>query len=64
MDTSGKNANQVPLFKVAGLKFVVIHLEFNATDDVLQRASVTLRRYRDRRAIINSHMVLVHATNR
>ena len=55
---SGNNANSIQLFEAAGMKFVVLHLECNAPDDVLQWANATLRRYRDRRAIITTHMGL------
>ena len=55
---SGNNANSVQLFEVAGMKFVILHLECNAPDDVLQWANATLHRYRDRRAIVTTHMGL------
>ena len=55
---SGNNANSVQLFEVAGMEFVVLHLECNAPDDVLQWANDTLHRYSDRRAIVTTHMGL------
>ncbi len=55
---SGNNTNSFQLFEAAGMKFVVLHLECNAPDDVLNWANATLRRYRDRRAIVTTHMGL------
>ena len=56
--TSGNNANSVQLFEANGMKFVFLHLECNAPDDVLNWANATLRFHSDRRAIITTHMGL------
>ena len=58
VSVSGNNANSVQLFEAGGMKFVVLHLECNAPDDVLQWADSVLRRHADRRAIITTHMGL------
>lgn len=55
---SGNNANSVQLFEAGGLKFVALHLECNAPDNVLAWADSVLEKYSDRRAIITSHMGL------
>ncbi|MGB0578749.1 MAG: metallophosphoesterase [Limisphaerales bacterium] len=55
---SGNNANSVQLFEAGGLKFVALHLECNAPDDVLRWADFVLRRHSDRRAMITTHMGL------
>lgn len=55
---SGNNANSIQLFKAGEMKFVVLHLECNAPDDVLAWADSVLEKYSDRRAIITSHMGL------
>ncbi len=55
---SGNNANSVQLFEVGGMKFVVLHLECNAPDDVLAWADLILEKYSDRRAMVTSHMGL------
>lgn len=55
---SGNNANSVQLFEAGGLKFVCLHLECNAPDDVLHWADSILEKYADRRAIITTHMDL------
>jgi hypothetical protein len=55
---SGNNANSVQLFEAEGLKFVFLHLECNAPDNVLDWASSILKRYSDRRAIVTTHMGL------
>lgn len=55
---SGNNANSVQLFEAGGLKFVALHLECNAPDDVLAWADSILEKYADRRAIVTSHMGL------
>ena len=54
----GDNANSYQLFSAGGLKFVIIHLVCNAPDSVVAWASSILERYRDRRAIISTHMDL------
>lgn len=55
---SGNNANSVQLFEAGGMKFVTLHLECNAPDDVLAWADAILEKYSDRRAMITSHMGL------
>jgi hypothetical protein len=55
---SGNNANSFQLFSAAGLRFVFLHLECNAPDDVLDWASKVLREHSNRRAIITTHMGL------
>lgn len=57
-EISGNNANSVQLFEAAGLRFVALHIECNAPDDVLEWADLILEKYSDRRAIITSHMGL------
>ncbi len=52
------NANSYQTFEAEGLKFVVLHLECNAPDDVLAWADSVLKRYADRRAIVATHMFL------
>ncbi len=56
--TSGNNANSVQLFEVDGMKFVVLHLECNAPDDVLAWADSVLKKHSDRRAMVTTHMDL------
>jgi len=53
---SGNNANSFQLFTVGGMKFVALHLECNAPDNVLEWASSVLRKHADRRAMITTHM--------
>ncbi len=55
---SGNNANSVQLFEAAGMKFVALHLECNAPNDVLQWANSIMRHHGDRRAMIITHMGL------
>tara|TARA_Y100001934_G_C12379979_1_gene791761 strand:- start:797 stop:1783 length:987 start_codon:yes stop_codon:yes gene_type:complete len=55
---SGNNANSMQLFAAGGMKFVVLHLECNAPDDVLKWADSVLRRHADRHAMITTHMGL------
>ena len=55
---SGNNANSFQLFSAAGLRFVFLHLECNAPDNVLDWANDVLREHADRRAIITTHMGL------
>ena len=52
------NANSFQLFSAEGLRFVFVHLECNAPDDVLDWASEVLQKHSDRRAIITTHMGL------
>jgi hypothetical protein len=55
---SVNNANSFQLFSAAGLRFVFVHLECNAPDDVLDWASEVLQEHSGRRAIITTHMGL------
>ena len=55
---SGNNANSVQLFEAGGMKFVALHLECNAPDDVLKWANSILRRHANRRAMVTTHMGL------
>jgi len=54
----GDNANSYQLFSAGGLDFVILHLICNAPDPVVAWASGILKRYRNRRAIISTHMDL------
>jgi hypothetical protein len=53
---SGNNADSYQLFEAGGTKFVFLHLECNAPDDVVEWANQILNQYADRRALITSHM--------
>ncbi len=55
---SGNNANSVQLFEASSMKFVALHLECNAPDDVLEWANSELQKHSNRRAIITTHMGL------
>ena len=55
---SGNNANSVQLFEAEGMKFVALHLECNAPDDVLAWADLVLKKLSNRRALITTHMGL------
>ncbi|MCA9078829.1 MAG: serine/threonine protein phosphatase [Planctomycetaceae bacterium] len=55
---SGNNANSFQLFSAEGLRFVFLHLECNAPDDVLAWADSVLESHADRLAIVTSHMGL------
>jgi hypothetical protein len=55
---SGNNANSFQLFSAGGMDFVFLHLECNAPDDVLTWADGVLERYKDRKALITTHMYL------
>ncbi len=55
---SGNNANSFQLFEAAGIKFVAIHLECNAPDDVLAWADTIFQKYADRNVIVTTHMDL------
>ena len=55
---SVNNANSFQLFSAEGLRFIFLHLECNAPDDVLDWASELLQKHSDRRAIITTHMGL------
>jgi len=52
------NANSFQTFEAEGLKFVILHLECNAPDDVLAWADGVLKAHADRRAIVSTHMFL------
>ena len=58
----GDNANSCQLFEAGGMKFVMLHLECNAPDDVLDWADSMLEKYRDRMGIIVTHMYLGYLT--
>ena len=55
---SGNNANSAQLFDAGELKFVFLHLECNAPDNVLAWADSILEQHAARRAIITTHMDL------
>jgi hypothetical protein len=55
---SGNNANSVQLFEGAGKRYVALHLECNAPDNVLAWADRVLDKHSDRRAMITTHMGL------
>lgn len=55
---SVNNANSFQTFTAEGLKFLIVHLECNAPDEVLAWADEVLRKHADRRAIITTHMRL------
>ncbi|MBM3874971.1 MAG: serine/threonine protein phosphatase [Verrucomicrobia bacterium] len=55
---STHNVNSYQLFSAGGLDFVHLNLECNAPDDVLAWADLILKRYRDRRALVTTHMDL------
>lgn len=55
---SADNVNSHQLFSAGGLDFVHLSLECNAPDDVLAWAEKVLTRYRDRHALITTHMDL------
>jgi hypothetical protein len=54
----GNNVNSYQFFSAAGIEFVFLHLECNAPDEVLAWADEILTRYKDRRALISTHMDL------
>lgn len=55
---SGNNANSAQLFEVEGMRFVILHLECNAPDNVLAWADSILEQHAERRAIVTTHMDL------
>jgi len=55
---SGNNANSYQLFSAGGMDFVFLHLECNAPDDVLSWADGILEKFKDRKALITTHMYL------
>ncbi|MBM82048.1 MAG: serine/threonine protein phosphatase [Planctomycetaceae bacterium] len=52
------NANSYQLFSVDQYKFVWLHLECNAPDNVLEWANGVLTKHADRRALVTTHMFL------
>ena len=58
----GDNANSCQLFEAGGMKFVLLHLECNAPEEVLDWADGMLEKYRDRMGIIVTHMYLGYLT--
>ncbi len=55
---SENNANSVQILDASGIKFVAIHLECNAPDNVLAWADSVLRKHADRHAFVTTHMGL------
>jgi len=55
---SGNNANSYQLFEAEGLKFLFLHLECNAPDNVVAWADQILTEHGDRIALISTHMDL------
>ncbi len=55
---SGNNANSYQLFSAGDLDFIILHLECNAPDDVLDWTTKILSQYRNRMAVITTHMFL------
>lgn len=56
--TSGNNANSFQLIRAGKTDLVLLHLECNAPDPVLAWADSVLVRYRDRIAIVVTHMFI------
>jgi hypothetical protein len=52
------NANSYQLFSAEGMRFLIMHLECNAPDNVLEWANNVLVEHIDRRAMITTHMYL------
>ncbi len=52
------NVNSAQTFEAEGLKFVVVHVECNAPDDVLAWVDKVLTAHANRRAIVTTHMLL------
>jgi len=55
---TGNNANSCQLFEAEGMKFVMLHLDCNAPEEVLVWADSQMEKYSDRIAIIVTHMYL------
>ncbi len=55
---SGNNANSVQLFEAGGMRFVALHIECNAPNNVLAWVDSVLEQHADRRAMITTHMGL------
>ncbi len=49
------NKNSYQLFSIGSLDFIILHLEYNPTDDVLAWANNVLDSYSERRAIVSTH---------
>ncbi len=58
------NKNNFELFSVGILDIIIVHLEWNPTDDVLAWADNVLKSYPERRAIISTHDYLDMSGNR
>lgn len=56
--TSGNNANSFQLIRANKTNLLLLHLECNAPDAVLAWADSVLRKYKDRIAIITTHMFI------
>ena len=54
----GDNANSCQLFDAGGMKFVILHLECNAPENVLDWADAQLEKHSDRLGVIVTHMYL------
>ncbi|MAG93431.1 MAG: serine/threonine protein phosphatase [Planctomycetaceae bacterium] len=52
------NANSFQLFEVEGYRFLWLHLECNAPDDVLAWANGVIEKHADRRVLATTHMYL------
>ncbi len=57
-EISGNNANSYETFAAGGVRFVILHVECNAPDDVLHWVDSVLDRYPDRFGIVVTHMFL------
>ena len=55
---SGNNANSFQRFEAGKLRFLILHLECNAPDDVLAWANAVIKEHSDRRVIVTTHMDL------
>ncbi len=53
--TPASAKNTYLLFEVGDVEYIIINLDFGATDDILQWAGSVLEQYPDRRAIIATH---------
>ncbi len=49
------NKNSYQLFSVGSLDFIIVHLEWEPTDDILNWADAILKSYPERRAIVSTH---------
>jgi hypothetical protein len=57
-EISGNNSDSYQLFSAEGVKMIILHLECNAPDDVLHWADSILDKYKDRVAMVTTHMYL------